>query len=114
MWFKRKSPTPPQEPEPVAPPRGEVAAAASSAQILDSLRGCIVQVTQGRIARDAIDPGAHLFDNGYLDSLTSVALLTHVEREFGVRIPEVQLVGRLCTLEAIAREICSQSAAARR
>jgi hypothetical protein len=31
--------------------------------------------------------------------------LTEIERRYGVRIDEMDIVGRLCSIEALAREI---------
>ena len=53
----------------------------------------------------AIDPAEHLYDAGYVDSQSSVALLAFIEEEWGLVISEVDLVGRLSSLDALARHL---------
>ncbi len=117
MWFfgKRKQ-GPAAEPAVDAHPEPRPAAdeaGAPAGSVLDNLADCVVRIGQGRFDRAAIDPRAHLFDAGYIDSLSSAELLSHIERRYQLRLPEVQLVGRLCTLEALAREIEAQIGPAR-
>jgi acyl carrier protein len=69
------------------------------------LRECLARLSEGKLAADAIDPRSHLFDFGYLDSFRSAELLAFVERRFGVQVPEMQLVGKLCTVDALSRHI---------
>ena len=40
------------------------------------------------------DPDESLFDAGYLDSFTLADLVTEIERDFGVRIPDADLTPR--------------------
>jgi acyl carrier protein len=98
MWFSKKS-----NPQPA------VAAAApavvNSGSVSDWLRATVARLSRDHLPPDAIDPRAHLLDSGYVDSLSSTELLAGIERHFGVRIDEMDIVGRLCTLEALAREI---------
>ncbi|MFF5781840.1 acyl carrier protein [Streptomyces virginiae] len=61
------------------------------------------------------DPGftrqVHLFDTGYLDSLTVVALTVHVEEVLGVSITDADLFDtRFATIDGIA-ELITQRAA---
>jgi acyl carrier protein len=108
-WFRRKQPAEaaPQPPAPAAP---SPTPAGPSDAVLDSLRECVVKLSDGKLTAAAIDPTAHIFDFGYVDSFKSAELLTFVEKQYGVNIPEVQLVGALCTLEAIARHVQSKRA----
>ena len=54
---------------------------------------------------EAIDPAASLIDHGYLDSLSAASFLAQIEEEYGIEITEVDLVGRLASLEALARHL---------
>jgi acyl carrier protein len=106
MWFSKKSS---QQPEPAA-----VAPAGAPALVTDWLRATVARLSRDHIPPDAIDMRAHLLDSGYVDSLSSTELLTGIERQFGVRIQEMELIGRLCTIEALAREIESRANGAAR
>jgi acyl carrier protein len=61
----------------------------------------ILEQADGRLSRDDIDPYAHLFDFGYVDSLSAVNLLATIEARFGVTVDEVDVVGRLSTLSEL-------------
>jgi acyl carrier protein len=70
----------------------------------------MLKATVSRISRDHIpvadlDVRGHLLDSGYIDSLSATELLAEIERSYKVRIEEMDLVGRLCTIDALAREI---------
>jgi acyl carrier protein len=101
MWFFKKSP----------PPAGATAAPAlavaapASASIIEALRATVARISRDHLAPESIDIRAHLLDSGYIDSLSSTELLADIERRFGVRIEEIQIVGKLCTIAALAREI---------
>lgn len=124
-WFSRKQ-TPSSEDNGAAPrgldsarsgrdqqqpPAAAFGADASgAAAVLASLRECVSRLSEGKLAVEAIDPKGHIFDCGYVDSFRSAELLNFVEKQYAVSIPEVQLVGALCTLDAIARHIAGQRA----
>jgi acyl carrier protein len=42
----------------------------------------------------APDPGESLFDSGYLDSFALTDMVTEIEREFGISIPDSELTPR--------------------
>ena len=44
-------------------------------------------------------------DAGYIDSIRAADLLAHVQQRYGARVPEVELVGRLATLDALIAHI---------
>ena len=44
-------------------------------------------------------------DAGYIDSIRAADLLAHVQQRYGARVPEVELVGRLSTLDALIAHI---------
>ena len=47
------------------------------------------------------EPDESLFDSGYLDSFALADMVTEIEKEFGVRIPESDLTPR--TFDTISR-----------
>ena len=102
MWFTSKK-SPPKSDLAIAPAAGEAQAAAGSA--LDFLKATVSRVSRDHIPVAELDLRAHLLDSGYIDSLTATELLAEIERRYRVRIEEMDIVGRLCTLEALAREI---------
>lgn len=71
----------------------------------------VASQSKGRWTTDSIDPAGHLFEDGYLDSLGIVDLLTFIDAAFGVSdIPKVDLVGRLGTFNALARYVFEHTA----
>lgn len=62
-----------------------------------------------RLHLDVPAADAELLESGILDSLQFVALLAHVEREFGVAIPladlELDRVGTLAAIAALVHEL---------
>jgi len=101
MWFFKKSPPPADAT--TAP--AHVVAAPASASVIEILRATVARISRDHLAPESIDIRAHLLDSGYIDSLSSTELLADIEHRFGVRIEEIQIVGKLCTIEALAREI---------
>jgi acyl carrier protein len=69
------------------------------------LRGQLARLSDGKLDAEAIDPAASLLDHGYLDSLSAATFLAQIEDEYGVEVSEVDLVGRLQSLEALARHL---------
>jgi acyl carrier protein len=83
------------------------------AAVESSLRRFFAERSGGALEPDAIDPTAHLFDAGYVDSMNSLTLLDFIEERYGVEIPEVDLVGGLSTLSALAEYVAERSHALR-
>jgi acyl carrier protein len=105
MWFSKKRD---QQPEPTtASTVSETEPTSNSAR--DWLCKAIARVSRDHLPLASIDVHAHLLDSGYVDSLSSTELLADIERRFGVRIDEMDIVGRLCNIEALAREIESRA-----
>jgi len=110
-FFSRKSaPKPEEKQAPPAPEPSAPAAGGSAEAILANLRAFVVKLSEGRVTAEAIDPKGHIFDYGYVDSFKSAELLAFIHKQYGVEIPEVHLVGRLNTLDALARHIQGQAA----
>lgn len=74
-------------------------------QIAAELRSQLAELSEGKLAADAIDETGHLFDYGYVDSLSAVTFLAQIEERYGVRVDDVELVERLHTVRAIARYV---------
>ena len=95
---------------PTAAPRALHAvplADAGHAALVDELRQRLVVLSDGKLRADQIEAQGHLFDYGYIDSLSAVTFLALIEEEFGTRIEDVELVDQLSTLDAIVIRIRS-------
>ncbi|MBI3122355.1 MAG: acyl carrier protein [candidate division NC10 bacterium] len=96
-------------PAPAPTPGSETkgAAAAEADAILAALRTQIAVQSRGRLAPEDVDVDVNVCDYGYLDSLSYVEFLLHVETTFGVWVLDVQFVGRFNTLRALAAHIAA-------
>jgi acyl carrier protein len=81
------------------------ASAVSAENLVEELRALLVEVSEGKLRADQIDPAANLFDFGYVDSLTGVMFLARIEEQWGIHIEDFDLVERLHTLEAVASHL---------
>jgi len=91
---------------PVAKDRnGGSASGAEPQAIADALRRYLAELSEERLAFGEIDPDRHLFDHGYVDSLSAVMLLAHIEERWGIQIEDVELLESLTTLNALAARI---------
>ncbi len=107
-WFRRKQRAPRSAP----PPRpGEPAPAGGAEAILEDLCRAIVEQSDGSLTREQIDVAGDLVGYGYVDSLTAATLLERIEERYGVEVSELDLVGRLSTLQALADHIRSEISA---
>jgi acyl carrier protein len=73
--------------------------------VAEALRRYLVELSEERLAYGQIDPDRHLFDHGYVDSLSAVMLLAHIEERWGVQIEDVELIESLTTVNALAARI---------
>jgi acyl carrier protein len=78
---------------------------ATPEQIVAELRTQLAELSDGKLSADAIDESGHLFDYGYVDSLSAVTFLVGIEDRYGVRIDDLDLLERLNTLRAIAQHL---------
>jgi acyl carrier protein len=76
--------------------------------LVAELRGYLAGISEGKLRAEEIDPAGHLFDAGYVDSLTAVMLVAHLEEAYGVRIEDMDLVERLTTLDALASHVAAE------
>ena len=76
-------------------------------EIAGELRIEIARESDGQVEADGFDGQASLIDDGILDSLGSVRILLLIEERYGVHIEEVDLLGRLHCLDALAGHVAS-------
>jgi acyl carrier protein len=81
------------------------AKALGRAELVELLRSDLAEISEGKLALDEIDPSGHLFDFGYVDSLSAVVLLARIEDRFGIRIEDLALIESLTSVNAIADRI---------
>ena len=74
-------------------------------EIVAGLAQQLAELSEGKLAVSTIDARGHLFDYGYVDSLSAVMFLAHIEEKYGVHIEDMDLVEKYTTLDAIARHI---------
>lgn len=74
-------------------------------QIVEELRGEISEISEGALSPESLDAAGHLFDYGYVDSLSAVTFLAKIEDRYGVQIDDVDLIERLHSIQAIAQHI---------
>lgn len=80
-------------------------AVAAPADLVDALRHQLVKISEGKVGYESIDPSGHIFDYGYVDSLSAVMFLAHIEHHYGVQISDVEIVEQYNTLDTIAARI---------
>ncbi len=56
---------------------------------------------------EEIDARVHMYDAGYVTSISAADLLAHIESRYGLDISETKLIGPLQNLEALAKYIHS-------
>jgi D-alanine--poly(phosphoribitol) ligase subunit 2 len=81
------------------------AAGGAEDELLEALRAVVAELSEGKLAASQIDADAHLFDYGYVNSLSAVMFLAHVAERHGVEIEDVELIEEVTTLRAVARRI---------
>ncbi len=74
-------------------------------QIVEELRAQISEISEGALSPGSIDAAGHLFDYGYVDSLSAVTFLAQIEDRYGVQIDDIDLIERLHSIQAIAQHI---------
>ena len=95
-----------EAPGPNLPPVAPVDAKTLTREaIVELLREDLVLISEGKLARDEIDPRGHLFDYGYVDSLSAVIFLARIEERFGTQIEDVELIESTTDLLAIADRV---------
>jgi acyl carrier protein len=111
-WFEAESSSPEAaENSPAAEAKSPERASEADDTIVGELRRQVVELSNGELPEQAIDASAPLLDYGYVDSLSAVTLIHFVEERYGVSVSEIDLIGSLNSLEALARHIGSQTGA---
>lgn len=80
-------------------------ASAAVGEVVERLRAFLVERSSGALAASDVDPREPMFDAGYVDSLTSAELLAFIDHQWGVQIADMDIVGRLNTLERLAAHV---------
>jgi acyl carrier protein len=106
MWFSNKK----------GPVKSDLSTTSSAGgaepgpgSVLDTLRATVARISRDHLSPESLDVRAHLLDSGYIDSLSATELLAEIERRYAVRLNEMDIVGKLCTIDALAREIEARS-----
>lgn len=84
------------------------ASGADRQAILDDLRRQVAELSDGRLEPAEVDVQGHLLDHGYLDSLSAVMFIAHIEERYGVALDDVEFVESLNSIEAIAARIAAR------
>jgi len=63
--------------------------------------------SRARLSAAQMNPDANVWTAGYVDSLAYVEFLVFIEETYGVTVSDVDIVGELNTLRALARHICA-------
>ena len=90
------------EPDPV---RVSAADSFTGEEILADLVAQICDSMSDPRAPDEIDLRLHMFDAGYLTSITAADLIAHIDTRYGLDISETQLIGPLQNLAALVRYV---------
>ena len=77
--------------------------------LVASLQAVLAELSEGKLATSQIDPDAHLFDFGYVNSLSAVMFLAHISEQHAVEIEDVELIEEVTTLRAVAQRIQARS-----
>ena len=90
---------------PAANPARTFAPAGSLADILAELVAQVCETMPDPRTPEEIDTELHMYDAGYVTSITAADLLTHIDARYGVDISETKLIGPLQNLSALAKHI---------
>ena len=77
-------------------------------EIVAELKQQLARLSDGRLQAGAIDGTGPLFDYGYVDSLSAVLFIAHIEEQYGMEIEDMDLIEKYTTLDALARHIAAR------
>lgn len=77
-------------------------------RILEQLKAHVVDHSEEGLRPEDIEVEAGMFDSGYLDSLGMTLFLEFIASEYAVQISDEDLVGRLTSLDDLAKHIAQQ------
>jgi acyl carrier protein len=87
---------------------GSAAETPERASVLEQLCAFVALQSDGEVTADAVPTHARIYDDGVIDSIGAAAMLAFVEDRYDVEVDEVELVGRLATLAALAEHVCRE------
>jgi len=99
-----EAPAPPAKPA-VSPATGVV----DFETVLADLRDFVCSASSQSLSQAEVDAALHMYDAGYVDSITAVDLLIHVESRYGLFISEMELVGLHYSLGALAEHVVAST-----
>ncbi len=80
-------------------------ASVSRDAIVAMLRDDLVLISDGKLSHAEVEPDGHIFDYGYVDSLSAVVFLVRIEERFGVQIEDMELIESCSDLTSIAGRV---------
>ena len=107
-----------RESDPQAPPTAAVSSKPATrpvpkAEILRAICEHVAHSSNGKWTAGHLVPTARMLDEGYIDSFSLVELLVFIEGTYGIaQVPQVELLGRLATADALAQYVADQMKAA--
>jgi len=106
---------PPAEAAPASPPQENAVSEAAAASelpvgaIVDDLVTHIRSTMPDPRPVEEIDLEVHMFDAGYVTSISAADLLAHIQSTYGLDISETRLIGPLQNIRALADYIKNPS-----
>jgi hypothetical protein len=77
-------------------------------EVLASLIAHICTTMPDARSPEEIDPHIHMYDAGYVTSITAADLLAHIDAHYQLDISETKLIGPLQNLAALSKFICTE------
>jgi len=74
--------------------------------LLAELTAILIELADGQLDGVEIDPSGHIFEFGYVDSLSAVMFLSHVAEHYGVEIDDMELIERFHSLDLLVAHLC--------
>jgi acyl carrier protein len=102
----------PQAPPTATLPSNPAKRPVSKEEILEAICEHVARSSKGKWTAGRLVPTARMLDEGYIDSFSLVELLVFIEGTYGIaEIPQVALLGRLATADALAQYVADQTKA---
>jgi acyl carrier protein len=81
----------------------------SVAPVVRELCTYLAGKSRAQLTPDQLDPAGNVWLAGYVDSLSYVEFLVHIQERYGVEVSDVDLTGPLNSIQALASFICGGS-----
>jgi acyl carrier protein len=88
-----------------AKPARKIVPAGTLAEVLAELTTQVCETMPDRREPEEIDVELHMYDAGYVTSITAADLLAYIDERYGLDISETKLIGPLQNLAALAAHI---------